>query len=174
MKMKEFSMKEGRDFCLWCVHTLDNFWQAKHNKSAYLDKNVFLNLDTDVRRWTMILLELRGSPQNVCSLNNMPGSFGRISVIPLRAELAITGADWLACTWHMQVCTRIRWYISVAGQRVYNKQSSNKRSEITPKTSCASWTPYQKTTNFLWSLIFDLAGAWISAKHLPGRAFLTD
>lgn len=68
------------------------------NKSTYLDKNVFLNLDTDVRRWTMILLELRGSPQNVCSLNNMPGSFGRISVIPLRAELAITGADWLACT----------------------------------------------------------------------------
>lgn len=68
------------------------------NKSTYLDKNVFLNLDTDVRRWTMILLEIRRSPQNVCSLNNMPGSFGRISVIPLRTELAITGADWLACT----------------------------------------------------------------------------
>lgn len=37
------------------------------NKRTYLDKNVFLNLDTDVRSWSMVLSE---DPWNVCSLNN--------------------------------------------------------------------------------------------------------
>lgn len=122
-RWKSSQWKKGEIFVYDVCTLLIIFDKPSMNKSTYLDKNVFLNLDTDVRRWTMILLELRGSPQNVCSLNNRPD---KCHTAPNRVGYHGSRLAGL----YMQVCTRIRWYISVAGQRVYNKQSSNKRSEI--------------------------------------------